>query len=163
MVARTDRAYWIGYFAPRDRKRTATQAITPTSSPGTSPRRKPRTSSLSILSPSRRPSTNARKLVRPIDFIYEPYMSLPASTYPLEAVQGLPFSLFQANVYFDLSLTRDEKVHLLNDTYHAIASALPPFDFCADKPITLDKIQKVLLHDDFQCRQPLSYGSKYVT
>lgn len=89
-------------------------------------------------------------------------MSLPASTHPLEAVQGAPFNLFQANVFFDLSLTRGEKAHLLNDTYHALASALPPFDFCADKPITLDKSQKVLLREDFQCRQPLSDGSKYV-
>lgn len=120
------------------------------------------TSSLSTSSPSRRPTINARKPIRPIDFIHEPYMSLPASTHPLEA-QKLPFSLFQANVYFDLSLTRDEKAHLLNDTYHALASALPPFDFCADTPITLDKIQKVLLREDFQCRQPLSNGSKYVT
>lgn len=90
-------------------------------------------------------------------------MSLPASTHPLEAVQGVPFSFFDACVYFDLSLTHDEKVHLLNNTYHALASALPPFDFYADKRITLDKIQKVLLREDFQCRQPLSDGSKYVS
>jgi len=79
-------------------------------------------------------------------------MSLPASKHPLEAVQGLPFSLFDASVYFDLSLTRDEKVHLLNGTYHALSSALLPFDFCADKLVTLDKIQKILLRDDFQCK-----------
>lgn len=151
---RTDRAYWVGYFAPRDRKRTATQAITPTPSSGTSPRRKPRTVSLSTLSPSRRPSISARKPVRPIDFIHDSYMSLPASTHPLEAVQGALFSLFQANVYSDLSLTRDEKAHLLNETYQALASALPPFDFCADKPITLDKIQKVLLLKTFSADSP---------
>ena len=66
-------------------------------------------------------------------------MSLPASTHPLEAVQGPPFSLFDASVNFDLSLTRDEKVHLLNGTYRALAFALPPFNFCADKFITLDR------------------------
>lgn len=158
----TNRDFWVIYFAPRDRKRTATQAATATSSGESSPRRKPWTSAKPTLSPSRHASTKPRKPVLPIDFIHEPYMSLPPSKLPLEAIQGPSFNSFAADVFFDLSLNRNERAHLLQDTYNAFSSALPPFAFNPGKPIPLSSIDKILLRDDFKCRQPPSDGAKYV-